>query len=382
MHSSRSSIRTGIALLILALLPFFSCYLPIPPELQELRVVYGEGFLTKEIIEFPLDAQGRKRDIIELKPVPNDLGVSRYVAYTATGDQQDPDLEIIYFDLPSGTIESSVPVDPDVYGELFDLDGDGRFELVISYPNYVYDGEIVVGNSDGHLAWRKIFPQFSDEFPLDLDVGDLDGDGIQEICVALRRSLACYRMDGEQLWRREGDYDYVIVVGANETTQGVVIARAGTSVRRLRGSDGSLLGQWDPNRYLQFHEVDWPVEAGGPALLSRPQYGPNARFLDPEGNTLFFHNPQSNVEEGFYLYQANRIAFSDEEVFVALLFSSRSLSWNRVSLLFYSEDGEFVYRETLSSFWGPWRIPDPTGPGEVFALSDEDGRLVLYRKAP
>ncbi|NYT04361.1 MAG: VCBS repeat-containing protein, partial [Candidatus Methanofastidiosa archaeon] len=75
---------------------------------------------------------------------------------------------------------------------LGDLDGDGRFDVVVASGNYIY-----VINAFGQELWKRKTINFVNS----VSAGDLDGDGRTDVAVGLiNNGIEVFNSDGEKIW--------------------------------------------------------------------------------------------------------------------------------------------------------------------------------------
>ncbi len=189
-----------------------------------------------------------------------------------------------------------------------DVDGDGRldlFRLIQSQPK----GQLARLDDQGRIVWKseKLAPACGDESGVPVE--DLDGDGRYECVLSHWAHLYCIdAATGKTKWHvplesggkpGPGSWDYPMVVGhfADPESFGVVV-RAGLGVH-CYGADGKRLWSHRLTGAIYGHELDrYDVDGDGRHELFIGRNG-NVTALGPDGKLLWEDTTSKNHTDFF-----------------------------------------------------------------------------------
>ncbi len=177
-----------------------------------------------------------------------------------------------------------------------DIDGDGADEIVvgtwdIDEDNCDYDGGLVAINNDGTVLWFKYTGSDEDVSPL---LGDVDGDGAPEIITVIggRRWLVC--IENGSVYQEKWSVDLgtstlsspaAVDVDGNGTLDAVVVG-AGSEVRAYSAVDGSFIWSHPAHGTVNSTPAIEDLDGDGTYEVVYTDDAGYLTILDQNGNTL------------------------------------------------------------------------------------------------
>lgn len=249
---------------------------------------------------------------------------------------------------------------------LADVDGDGKLDAVLldtlvrqaidagMVQTDLYEPSVVAYGSDGSLAWRADFPQMQGDVFAPLLVGDVDGDGGDDVAFTVRTSTP---LTGSA-------YTLRVLVGAD----GAVLASAGTPLPLNARPFGDIDGDGKEEMLVQDFSGDVPQAFAAGADL-RPRWsvalddtvilnndGPGRRMTDLTGDG----RPDLAYAREFDGGQSSRTTCTDGDCV-----TEREFDPFQFKLDVLGSDGKPVWTKELSNLLSYNDVPDLDGRGGV-----------------